>query len=45
MVAFTLVLFAMTYEYEGRGQITRFDGFALITAYLAYVTYVVVQNV
>lgn len=45
MVAFTLVLFAMTYEYEGRGQITRFEGFALITAYLAYETYVVVQNV
>ena len=45
MVAFTLVLFAMTYEYEGRGQITRFEGFALLTAYLAYETYVVVQNV
>ena len=45
MVAFTLVLFAMTYEYEGRGQITRFEGFALITAYLSYQAYVVVQNV
>ena len=45
MVAFTLVLFAMTYEYEGRGQITRFEGFALITAYLAYQAYVIVQNV
>jgi cation:H+ antiporter len=45
MVAFTLVLFAMTYEYEGRGQITRFEGLALITAYLAYQAYVVVQNV
>jgi cation:H+ antiporter len=45
MVAFTLVLFAMTYEYEGRGQITRFEGFALITAYLAYQAYVVAQNV
>ncbi len=45
MVAFTLVLFAMTYEYEGRGQITRFEGFALIAAYLAYQAYVVVQNV
>jgi len=45
MVAFTLVLFAMTYEYEGRGQITRFEGFALTVAYLAYQTYVVVQNV
>ena len=45
MVAFTLVLFAMTYEYEGRGQITRFEGLALIAAYLAYQAYVVVQNV
>lgn len=45
MVAFTLVLFAMTYEYEGRGQITRFEGFALIAAYLAYQAYVVAQNV
>jgi cation:H+ antiporter len=45
MVAFTLVLFAMTYEYEGRGQITRLEGLALITAYVAYQAYVVVQNV
>jgi len=45
MVAFTLVLFAMTYEYEGRGQITRFEGLALISAYIAYQSYVVVQNV
>jgi len=45
MVAFTLVLFAMTYEYEGRGRITRFEGLALIAAYLAYQGYVVVQNV
>ena len=45
MVAFTLVLFAMTYEYEGRGQITRFEGFALISAYVAYQAYVIVQNV
>ena len=45
MVAFTLVLFAMTYDYEGRGQITRLEGLALIAAYLAYQAYVVVQNV
>ena len=45
MVAFTLVLFAMTYEYENRGQITRLEGFALLAAYLAYQAYVVVQNV
>jgi len=45
MVAFTLVLFAMTYEYEGRGQITRFEGLALIAAYVAYQGYVVAQNI
>jgi cation:H+ antiporter len=45
MVAFTLVLFAMTYEYDGRGAISRFEGFMLIAAYLAFSTYVVVQNV
>ncbi len=45
MVAFTLVLFAMTYEYEGRGRITRFEGFALVVAYVSYTSYVVVQNV
>jgi Ca2+/Na+ antiporter len=45
MVAFTLVLFAMTYEYDGRGAISRFEGFMLISAYIAYTTYVVLQNV
>ena len=45
MVAFTLVLFAITYEYDGRGAISRFEGFALVTAFLAYGTYVVLQNV
>ncbi len=45
MVAFTLVLFAMTYEYDGRGVITRYEGFALLMAFLAYNTYVVLQNV
>ncbi len=45
MVAFTLVLFAMTYEYDGRGAISRFEGFALVSAYVAYSAYVVVQNV
>ena len=45
MVAFTLVLFAMTYEYDGRGAISRFEGFMLVTAYLAFTAYVVAQNV
>ena len=45
MVAFTLVLFAMTYEYDGRGAISRFEGLMLVGAYLAFTTYVVFQNV
>jgi cation:H+ antiporter len=39
------VMFAMTYEYDGRGAISRFEGFALVTAFLSYNTYVVLQNV
>jgi hypothetical protein len=35
----------MTYEYEGRGKITRVEGLALIAAYLAYQGYVVAQNI
>ena len=45
MVAFTLVMFAMSYDYEGKGQISRVEGFALIVAYFGYITYVVVRNV
>jgi len=45
MVAFTLVLFAMTYDYDGKGRISRFEGASLATAYVAYIAYVVVQNV
>lgn len=45
MVAFTLVLFAMTYEYDGKGEINRFEGLALVVAYVGYISYVVVQNV
>ena len=45
MVAFTLVLFAMTYDYDGKGKISRFEGFSLVAAYVAYITYVVVQNI
>lgn len=45
MVAFTLVLFAMTYDYDGKGEITRFEGASLLTAYAAYIGYVVAQNI
>ena len=45
MVAFTLVLFAMTYDYDGKSEISRVEGSALFIAYMAFVSYVVVQNV
>ena len=45
LVAFTLVLFAMTYDYDGKGNINRVEGSALLSAYVAYVAYVVLQSV
>jgi cation:H+ antiporter len=44
LVAFTLVLFAMTYDYDGKGQISRLEGMALLAAFLAYDGYVVAQS-
>ncbi len=45
MVAFTLVLFAMTYDYDGKAMLSRMEGVALLAAYVAYSTYVVAQNI
>ena len=45
MSGFTLALFAMTYEYDGKGRINRVEGAALFFTFLAYITYVGVQNV
>jgi cation:H+ antiporter len=45
MVAFTLVLFAMTYDYDGKAVLSRLEGIALLVAYIAYVSYVVAQNI
>lgn len=45
MVAFTLVLFAMTYDYDGKSELSRIEGAALLAAFIAYDTYVVLQNV
>lgn len=45
MVAFTLVLFAMTYDYDGKAMLTRVEGVALLVAYFAYFAYVVAQNI
>ena len=45
MVAFTLVLFAMTYDYDGKALLSRMEGIALLTAYIAYSAYVIAQNI
>ncbi len=45
MVAFTLVLFAMTYDYDGKSELSRVEGFALFAAYMAYISYIINQNV
>lgn len=45
MVAFTLVLYAMTYDYDGKAELSRLEGLALFSAYVAYTAYVVAQNV
>lgn len=45
MVAFTLVLFAMTYDYDQHSELSRLEGAALVAAFLAYDSYVVVQNI
>lgn len=45
MVAFTLVLFAMTYDYDGKAKLSRLEGLALLLAYLAYSGYVIAQNI
>jgi cation:H+ antiporter len=44
LVAFTLVLFAMTYDYDGKGHISRLEGIGLLVAFLAYDGYVVAQS-
>ena len=45
MVAFTLVLYAMTYDYDGKSTLSRLEGLALLCAFLAYDTYVIAQNI
>ena len=45
MVAFTLVLFVMTYDYDGKTELSRLEGVALLLSYIAYTAYVVGQNV
>lgn len=45
MVAFTLALFAITYETRGQGRIKRLEGGILVTSFVAYIAYIVTQNV
>ena len=45
MVAFTLVLFAMTYDYDGKADLSRLEGVALLGAYICYFGYVVSQTI
>ena len=45
MVAFTLVLFAMTYDYDGKAKLSRLEGLALLIAYVSYTGYVIAQNI
>ena len=45
MVAFTLVLFAMTYDYDGKAALSRMEGLALLAAFIAYDSYVIAQNI
>jgi len=45
MVAFTLVLFAMTYDYDGKAALSRMEGLALLVAFIAYDSYVITQNI
>ncbi len=44
MVAFTLVLYAMTYDYDNKATLTRIEGLALLIAFFAYDIYVVKQT-
>lgn len=44
MVAFTLVLFATTFAHQDKQQISRAEGAALLIAFIAYETYVVMPN-
>jgi cation:H+ antiporter len=45
MVAFTLVLYAMTYDSDGKSELSRLEGFALLAAYIAYDAYIVLQSI
>jgi hypothetical protein len=35
----------MTYNYDGKALINRLEGTALLAAYVAYFSYVIIENV
>jgi len=35
----------MTYDYDGKNELSRIEGAALLIAFIAYDSYVVLQNV
>jgi len=41
MIGLTLVLFAMTYDFGGRGKLHRGEGLALVAVFAAYHYYTV----
>ncbi|MEL6869325.1 MAG: calcium/sodium antiporter [Pseudomonadota bacterium] len=45
MIALTLVLFAMAYNYSGDGRINRIEGSALLLAFFGYHAYVLTTSV
>jgi hypothetical protein len=45
MVPFTLALFAMTYDYDGKSEWSRIEGIALLVAFMAYDAYMAAQNI
>jgi hypothetical protein len=34
----------MTYDYDGKAQLSRLEGLALFLAFIAYASYVITQN-
>ena len=41
----TSVLFAMTYDYDGKADLSRLEGIALLAAYICYLGYIVTQTI
>jgi cation:H+ antiporter len=44
MIALTLVLFALTYNFTGTGRISRIEGLILLSVFISYQSYLVVNR-